>query len=278
MKRLIAFAALALLAAGCCTDKGICRKSVQGDAFTPSGNWKLEWVDDFNGRGMNPATWNQTRRRSYQTLAKDVASTKGGALYIRARELREDDGTAGVNGYTAGDVDSKGKKYFSLGKDGIHGRLDIRAKMSGAEGFQPAIWMKPDNYPYDGEIDIMEHLNYKDFTYHTIHTIESIENPRRTSAMQRTAAVKYEDWNIYSVEGDSTGLRLFINDEQVASYSKEESGGDRYPFDTCEYFLLISNQISEVWAGRDYPGKILPSGVGMPCYIAIDFVRYYTAQ
>lgn len=268
---------MALLASACC-DKDVCRKSVQGDEFTPSGNWKLEWVDDFNGRGMDPATWNQTKRRVYQTLSKDLVATKGGALYIWAREVREDDGTEGVNGYTAGDVDSKGKKYFNLGKDGVHGRLDIRAKMSGAEGFWPAIWMEPDNYPYDGEIDIMEHLNYKDFTYHTIHTVESIENPRRPHAMQRTAAVNFEDWNIYSVEGDSTGLRMFINDVEVATYTKEEFSEDRYPFDTCEYFLLLSNQISGVWVSRDYPDKILPSGVGMPCYIAIDFVRYYTAQ
>ena len=68
--------------------------------------------------------------------------------------------------YLTGGIYTKGKKAFS------NGRLEIRAKLNGARGEWPAIWMLPIDapWPMGGEIDIMERLNHDTIAYQTIHT------------------------------------------------------------------------------------------------------------
>ncbi|HOA80584.1 MAG TPA: family 16 glycosylhydrolase, partial [Defluviitaleaceae bacterium] len=53
--------------------------------------------------------------------------------------------------------------------------MEVNAKLSKGQGSWPAIWMMPENsiygsWPYSGEIDIMEHLNFDDFIYQTVHS------------------------------------------------------------------------------------------------------------
>lgn len=249
------------------------------DKFTPEGNWKLEWVENFDD--FDDKVWNYTKRRTYQTISDDIIEVKNGVCSVWAREVRKDDGTAGVNGYTAGDMDSKGKKYFSLGRNGIHGRIDIRCAMDGAAGFWPALWLLTDvaNYSggaFHGEIDIMEHVNYRGVVYQTVHTKESIA--QGLGGFQYTTPVNYEAYNIYSVEGDSKGLYFYINGKLTGSFLKKSYNLGEWAFDKSDFYILISNQISGSWVSQDYPGVALPNGENMPCAIKVDFIRYYTSQ
>ena len=68
--------------------------------------------------------------------------------------------------YLTGGIYTKGKKAFS------NGRLEIRAKLNGARGEWPAIWMLPIDapWPMGGEIDIMERLNHDTIAYQPRHT------------------------------------------------------------------------------------------------------------
>ena len=72
--------------------------------------------------------------------------------------------------YLTGGIYTKGKKAFS------NGRLEIRAKLNGARGEWPAIWMLPIDapWPMGGEIDIMERLNHDTIAYQTIPIIRTI--------------------------------------------------------------------------------------------------------
>ena len=61
-----------------------------------------------------------------------------------------------------------------------YGKIEIRAKLESAQGAWPAIWMlaeqkKYGDYPRNGEIDIMEHLNYDTIIYQTTHSYYTLE-------------------------------------------------------------------------------------------------------
>ena len=55
-------------------------------------------------------------------------------------------------------------------------------------------------WPYGGEIDIMEHLNSDDIAYQTVHSAHTYYFREPKSKNGNTMAINKEDFNIYSVE------------------------------------------------------------------------------
>lgn len=70
--------------------------------------------------------------------------------------------------YLTGGVHSKGKFDFHFGK------VQIRARFKSAQGAWPALWMlgSKGRWPGNGEIDLMEHLNFDEHVYQTVHSKE----------------------------------------------------------------------------------------------------------
>lgn len=63
--------------------------------------------------------------------------------------------------------------YTKFLKEFKPGRIEVRAKIKGVQGSQPAIWTGSwagTIWPWGGEIDIMEHYNTRDRIYQTVHS------------------------------------------------------------------------------------------------------------
>ena len=130
--------------------------------------WVLTWEENFNAGQLDTTIWSVIPRgggwATYMAPYEELYQWTDSTIRLMAvRNTRHPEDTAA---YLTGGIWSRYKKEFKFG------RVEIRAKVKCAQGYWPAIWMCPDPipYPYGGEIDIMEHLNYDDFVYQTSHS------------------------------------------------------------------------------------------------------------
>ena len=231
--------------------------------------WELVWHDEFDGKTLsdewtriprfpNPPEWNK-----FMSTHDKLYKVKGGVLtlYGLVNDFLPED-TAHV---LTGGVYTEGKVYFQ------RGRIDIRLKMDDASGAWPAAWLLPDGqWPFGGEIDIMERLNGDDFAHQTIHSAhtEYEKEKRKTQDWHATGPIKKDDWNVYSVELYEDSVRFLINDKLTFTYRKEPEHGPRqFPYDRPMY-LLIDMQLGGYWVGQVKPEEL-------PYRYQIDYVRFY---
>ena len=138
------------------------------DAMQREG-WELVWHDEFDGdklsdewtripRFPNPPEWNK-----YMSMDDKLFEVKDGKLILYG--LNNDYLPQDTAHFLTGGVYTRGKVLFQ------RGRIDIRLKMDDAKGAWPAAWLLPEGqWPYGGEIDIMERLNYDTIAYQTVHS------------------------------------------------------------------------------------------------------------
>ena len=244
-------------------------------ACTPNQNeWKLVWEDQFDQpTGMDTTTWSKIPRvkvspewRKYMSDNENCYEVKEGNLILRGiKNPNRDQDTAT---YLTGGVYTKYKRGF------YNGRLEIRAKLDGARGAWPAIWMKPSDedhqpWPSGGEIDIMERLNYDSIAYQTVHSNYThrlgIKDHPRSGV---TAPIRPDDYNVYALEMYPDSLVFFINDVKSFTYPRIETDKQgQYPFDQS-YYLLIDMQLGGGWVGGIDAKDI-------PVEMKIDWVRFY---
>ena len=131
--------------------------------------WTLVWEDNFDQKtGFDPQVWSKIPRgksdwNNYMTDFDSCFDMRDGNMVLRGIiNYSQPNDTAP---YLTGGIYTKGKKAFS------NGRLEIRAKLNGARGEWPAIWMLPVDapWPMGGEIDIMEQVSLEKVAWHTRH-------------------------------------------------------------------------------------------------------------
>ena len=167
--------------------------------------------------------------------------------------------------YLTGGIYTKGKKAFS------NGRLEIRAKLNGARGEWPAIWMLPIDapWPMGGESAIMERLNHDTIAYQTIHTnythnLGIKDNPLSHSV----GAINPDDYNVYSVEMYPDSIAFYINDTHTFTYPRIETDKEgQFPFDQ-PFYLLIDMQLGGSWVGAVDTKEL-------PVEMHVDWVKFY---
>lgn len=234
----------------------------------PSSSWQLVWEDQFDGGVLDTAVWSKIPRggsdwdrhmAAYPELYEMTDSTL--KLYAVANTRHPEDTVP----YLTGGVWSRYKKEFKLGK------VEIRARFTSAQGFWPALWMCPDPipYPYGGEIDIMEHLNYENQVYQTSHSYYTIHLQRTDPPKFATAPIRREEFNTYAVEMYADSLVYFTNGVRTITYPKVNGGKDgQYPFAYDPFHLRMDCQLGGSWVGKVVSGEL-------PASLEIDWVRYY---
>lgn len=256
LKQLFLAAAAALSLAGCAPE--------------PASKWQLVWEDDFDGAAVDTASWSKiprqhpewARKMSDNPLCYDL---RDGNLILRAIEAPE--GTDTVE-YITGGLYTKGKRAFH------GGRIEVRARLHGAKGAWPAIWLLPfeeEKYPWPtgGEIDIMEHLNYDTIAYQTVHSYYTNNLGKKQDPPQgSTAPILPEDYNVYGVEMYPDSVVFFINGRRTFMYPRTADGPEeQFPFDR-PYYLLVDMQLGGRWVGAIDPQDV-------PVEMEVDWVRYY---
>ena len=230
------------------------------------------WHDEFNAKSLNEEVWSKIRRSKsdwaiHMSPADTLYAFENGDLVLRGmkNDFMPDDKAE----YLTGGVWGKHKKTFGFGK------IEVRAKFDVAYGYWPAIWMLPSanhdlNWPYGGEIDIMEHFRDNPFVNHTVHSHYTYNLGKRN----RPSHVKYPkynegEYNVYGMERFQDSLVFFVNGKRTMNYPRYRDGVDgQFPFSQHDYYLILDSQI-----GRDRSPYI--DNDKMPVELRIDYVRYY---
>lgn len=230
----------------------------------PSGEWTLIWSDEFGGNSLDTSKWGyelgyiRNNELQYYTDRPENVRVEGGNLVLEARE----ESFMGY-AYTSGSIETLGNFAFQ------YGRVDVRAALPMDQGLWPAIWTLGENFPsvnwpYSGEIDIMEHINEEQFIYGTIHYADA--NNMHDSEGGGGFLADPEAFHVYSIEWDEDEIRWFIDD--VAFNVIQISDAERTEFH-LPHFLKLNLAV-----GGNWPGP--PDGETVfPAQYLVDYVRVY---
>jgi beta-glucanase (GH16 family) len=234
--------------------------------------WKLVWEDDFSGTELDDSTWTRCERGTSDwnnTMSDDprLLSVENGVLHLRGIVNNKKDEDPAP--YLTAGVNSKGKYAF------LYGKVQIRARFKSAQGAWPALWMlgAEKGWPANGEIDLMEHLNFDDIVYQTVHSEYTI-NIAKTNTPKKggTAEIKRDDWNTYGCEWDADQIVFTVNRKPTHTYPRvPELGEEQWPFNQPFYFVL-SMQVGGKWVN----GKGPTNPDHYPAGMEIDWVRVYS--
>ncbi len=232
-----------------------------------SGN-RVTWEENFNQQTLDTSRWSKIPRgrSDWDRHMSDFDSCyamRDGKMILRG--IKNTSVSNDTSKHLTGGIYTKNKVGFGFG------RLEIRAKLSGAKGAWPAIWMLAQNgkWPHDGEIDIMERLNFETIAYQTIHS-HFIDDLKIKDPKPGATGVIYPDrFNTYALEKYPDSLVLFINDKRTFAYPRIQTDKEgQFPFDKHKYYLLIDMQLGGSWVGP-------VDQKDLPVEMEIDWVRFY---
>lgn len=207
-----------------------------------SAGWQLEWIDRFDGDGVNWDHWTAQTAANYnnevQCYTDDDSSPErnyevsGGTLKIIAR--RDSISCPGLNGasksWTSGRINSKDKREF------LYGRIEARIRFHDlAGGTWPAFWMlenriaeqpiKGDNdnvgWPNPGasEIDVWEWFSNEPDSY-IVNFFNNYGGACGSEARfpYPGGAADVTEWHTYAMEWSADEISFFMDGELMRSY------------------------------------------------------------
>lgn len=251
------------------------------------GKWELVWEENFDGTQLDTTVWSRTYRgtadwQNTQSLREDLLEVHDGMLVlwgiVNPNPVSPEalvDGQITIENDTAqyltAGVASMNKHAFPA-----EGRIEVRARLQGARGAWPAIWLMPfervDEWPHGGEIDMMERLNFDSIAYQTIHTHYTYDLKKDSIPPHyATIPINVDDFNIYAVEFHKDSVVLSTNGQRSFAYprldDKEAEAEGQFPF-IRPWFMLIDMQLGGKWVGEVDPKDL-------PIKMEIDWVRHY---
>lgn len=266
----------------------------EGRHATPE-NWELVWQDEFNESSLDTTKWTRidrwtdqdfgmTRQEwmqnadkwkdinnincfSYTSGDDDLYEFKDGMLILYGKVNQ--DTLTDPRPYLQGAVKSKRKFAFQYGK------IEIRAKLEAARGSWPAFWMLSEKEIHEdlphrnGEIDIMERLNYEDSVYQTTHSHWTIDMKQRDNPPYfAKAKFNPSDYNVFGLEWYPDKLVYTVNGKPSYTYPKLD-GADpaQWPFDQ-PFYVMLDQQLGGGWVGEIDPADL-------PVRVIIDWIRLY---
>ena len=236
--------------------------------------YSLVWEENFNGTTLNTVNWffetgangwGNDELQNY-TSSGNVEVTNG-VLKIIAKKTG-----AGqhVGDYTSARLNSIPKFKY--------GKFEIRAKLPDllGNGLWPAIWMlgEGDDWPDNGEIDIMEYVSYTPNTvFSTVHskTFNHTNGNEITSGEIDLPSAE-EEFHIYGLLWEETNLIFYIDDPSNVTLTVNrpvDFNNDNWPFDKPFYFLL-NMAVGGEWGGYEGVDDDI-----FPATMEIDYVRVY---
>ncbi|WP_190809457.1 glycoside hydrolase family 16 protein [Flagellimonas sp. S3867] len=234
--------------------------------------WKVVWEDHFNSRDLDDTKWTKIPqgKADWNDQMTDLDSRcfdwKDGKLHLIG--IQNIDTLTDQRTYLTGGIFTKGKFAFQYGK------IEIRAKLESAQGAWPAMWMlselnKHGAYPRNGEIDIMEHLNFENVFYQTTHSYYTLElKQKENPPYYTTTPFNADEFNTFGLEWYPDKLVYTLNGKPTFTYPKVEGvDPSQWPFDQ-PFYILIDQQLGGSWVG-DVDLEQLPVNM------IIDWVKVY---
>lgn len=249
----------------------------------PDG-YRLVWADEFEAEGLpdparwtfdthaNRSGWYNNEAQYYSDARPENARVENGRLILQARRERLDPARFPDHG----GQDYTSARMVSRGPGWTYGRFEVRAKLPCGRGSWPAIWMLPvdlNDWPQDGEIDIMEHVGHRSGIVHgTVHT-GAYNHVAKT---QRGAEIPVPDacdvFHRYQVRWTPEAVVFALDDVDYYRFDNEHTGQAAWPFD--EPFQLILN----IAVGGDWGGAEGIDDAAFPQTMEVDWVRVWQAD
>ena len=234
--------------------------------------YALVWSEEFDSGTLDKEVWSKIWRHEsdwaiHMSSHDALYAFEDGNLVLRGvvNDFLPNDTAA----FLTGGIWSKNKKTFGFG------RVEVRAKFDVAQGFWPAIWMLPQSiqalqWPYGGEIDIMEHFRSNPFVNQTVHSNYTYHLRKRNRPSQVAYPAYNEgEYNTYGVERFEDSLVFFVNGKRTFCYPRYRQGENgQFPFSGYDYYLILDAQL-----GRDRSPYI--DTTKLPVALWVDYVRYY---
>ena len=229
--------------------------------------YKLIWKENFKGKEINTERWSKIPRgtsdwQNYMSHYDGCYDVSGGKLTLLGITNEALPGDTAP--YFTGGVYTKGK--FSI----THGKVEVKARLIGAQGAWPAIWMLPENqgWPDGGEIDIMERLSHEAQAYQTVHSHYTYVLKEKHPKQSECSPIKPDGYNVYAVEILPDSLVFSINGRHTLTYPRIATPHKgQFPFGT-PFYLLIDMQLGGQWVGKVNPDEL-------PAKIIVDWVKFY---
>jgi len=235
----------------------------------PEDNLILVWQDDFDGEDIDATVWSRIPQGTpdwakFQSLDDRCYEKRESSIVLKG--IVNNDTETDSRSYLCGGLWTLGKKSFAPG------RIEVRARMTQAQGAWPAIWMMPFKselgWPYDGEIDIMEHLNYDGAVYQTLHSgyidIEGNRYDPVYSVNYRVMGIG--EYHTYAVDVKEDCVTLYVDDKVTLTYPKKDIDG-QFPY-FRDWDLRIDMQLGGGWVGNIMAATL-------PVEMEVDWVKYY---
>ena len=248
-----------------------------------SGEYRLIWGDDFNGKTLDRTKWNYelhepgwvNNELQRYTNSSENTYLKDGNLVIQP--IKTVDKETGNVSYTSGRVNTQNKVDFKYGK------VEVRAKLPKGQGIWPAIWMMPTDdslyggWPKCGEMDIMELLgNNPSKVYQTLHYAKSSTDIQSQGTKTLTKGDFSSDYHIFSVEWNPDNISFFVDGKLTKSINKWYTGSEgigviTYPAPFDQNFYVILN----VAVGGNWPGNPDATTDFSKAKMLVDYVKIY---
>lgn len=234
-------------------------------------DWKLIWEENFDSPELDTTKWtrippNGADWGKHMTNDPKCYNIMDGKLFLKG--IVNPDTFSDPRPYLTGGVYTKGKFAFQYGK------IEIHAKLECAQGAWPAMWMLSEHkkygaYPRNGEIDIMEHLNFDNIIYQTTHSYYTLELKQKDNPPHHgTVKLDIDKFNTFGLEWFPDKLVFTLNGKETFRYPKVEGvDPSQWPYDQS-FYVLIDQQLGGGWVGEIKADDL-------PVQMIVDWVKVY---
>jgi beta-glucanase (GH16 family) len=243
----------------------------------PPDGYELVWNDEFDGDEIDATNWTYdiggwgwgNGEAQFYTDRIRNARVQDGVLIIEAHFERFEGSY-----YTSARLKTEDLREFQ------YGYFEVRAKVPAGNGMWPAFWMLgagferdesnpiDSNWPFAGEIDVMEYIGREPrSTFGTIHG-PGYAGATSLGRLNRQEEPIADDWHTHAVEWTEDGFRWFYDGELFGERGKDVVGDREWVFDQ-PFFMLLNLAL-----GGQFPGPI-GLNVEFPKQFLVDHVRVY---
>ena len=245
---------------------------------TPHGPWVLQWSDEFNGPGIDMTNWvyetgctgngngeweNYTNGENSAVQFDSQANSN--VLIIEARQTNP---TIAACNYSSSRMTTLGKREFT------YGRIEARLKLPQTKGIWPAFWMMGNNigsvgWPYNGEIDIMEHIGSLPNT-----SSGALHGPGYSGGGNIGGEFIHSEpvnnnYHIYAIEWAPEQIKWYVDNNNFLTITREqvETKG-QWVYDH-PFFILLNVAVGGAWPGPPDASSQFPQRM------YVDYIRVY---